>query len=44
MTKDRLYDFLVPIVGWALVITFCTIAATFGLFLVYAFTVFMFTS
>lgn len=44
MTKDRLYDFLVPIVGWALVLTFCTVAASFGLFLFYAFTTFLFLS
>ena len=44
MTKERLYDFLVPIVGWTLVLTFCTIAASFGLFLFYAFTTFLFLS
>jgi len=44
MTKDRLYDFLVPIVGWTLVLTFCAIAASFGLFLFYAFTALIFTS
>ena len=44
MTKDRLYDFLVPIVGWTLVLTVATIAASFGLFLFYAFTTFLFLS
>ena len=44
MTKERIYDFLVPIVGWTLVITFCSIAATFGLFFLYAFTTFLFLS
>jgi hypothetical protein len=44
MTKERLYDFLVPIVGWTLVLTFCTVAASFGLFLLYAFTTFVFLS
>lgn len=44
MTKDRLYDFLVPIVGWTLVLTVASIAASFGLFLFYAFTTFLFLS
>jgi len=44
MTKDRLYDFLVPIVGWTLVLTVATVAASFGLFLFYAFTTFLFLS
>lgn len=44
MTKDRLYDFLVPIVGWTLVLAVASIAASFGLFLFYAFTTFLFLS
>ena len=44
MTKDRIYDFLVPIVGWALVITFVTIGAGLGLFFFYAFATFLFLS
>jgi hypothetical protein len=44
MTKERLYDFLVPIVGWTLVLTVTTIAASLGLFLLYAFTTFVFLS
>ena len=44
MIKDRLYDFLVPIVGWTLVLTVAITAASFGLFLFYAFTTFLFLS
>ena len=44
MAKERIYDFLVPIVGWTLVLTVATVAASFGLFLFYAFTTFLFLS
>jgi len=44
MNKDRLYDFLVPIVGWTLVLTVTIIAASIGLFTLYAFTTFLFLS
>lgn len=42
--KERIYDILVPVVGWTLVLTFLTIGASFGLFLFYSFTTFLFLS
>ena len=44
MIKERIYSFLVPIVGWTLVLTVATVAASFGLFLLYAFTTLLFLS
>ena len=44
MTKERLYDFLVPIVGWALVVTSFTVGSLIGFFIYYSFIAFMFTS
>ena len=44
MIKERIYDFLVPIVGWTLVLTVATIAASFALFLFYALTTILFLS
>ena len=44
MNKDQLYDFLVPIVGWILVVTSFTIGGLIGFWIYYSFIVFMFTS
>jgi len=41
--KDQIYDILVPMVGWALVVTAFTVGSLIGFFIYYSFIAFMFT-